>query len=477
MRDAHHIAQDVKVDIHLPSIRDAALESVVRRWCIEDLLEEVDRSMGELCPEDLYIRIPRLVINLQYDRPPWEEGARLHSGKTMHETMDQMLREAIVGAPAPLTQTERLRLLAETYLRRGILPDGESPERLRSAISRVLREGLHDAADAMEFLRMLSGSAVLQRWLQLAGAESMSVLLSQATDIPLMRWRQWMERSQELLKSRADLFEYPGELTYLTMLVSRLPELRQSPRRLFSWLMSECCSTLLDRGGTQLLERTRHRVLDTALAYIDQAWHTPQQATALAESTAVPDDGNVPAKGASSPGTRRHADEISEESVVAQVPDAGLVLLANFLPSFLSAAGLRTDDGELIKHERLPMLLHVVASGAQEAEEWELLLPKILCGLSPEDGCDVRIELRENEEKEIVALLQSVLSHWGALKNTGPDGLRGAFLTRTGRLREKDEHWLLDIPAEAQDILLRQLPWTYSFIRLPWMRRSIIVEW
>ena len=54
----------------------------------------------------------------------------------------------------------------------------------------------------------------------------------------------------------------------------------------------------------------------------------------------------------------------------------------------------------------------------------------------------------------------------------------GEFLTRAGQLSvDAEGDWLLRVEPRTVDILLDQLPWGISMIKLPWMSRLMRVEW
>ena len=80
--------------------------------------------------------------------------------------------------------------------------------------------------------------------------------------------------------------------------------------------------------------------------------------------------------------------------------------------------------------------------------------------------------------EEAAAMLEAVIRHWEVLKNTSIDGLRSAFLNRPGKVTPREDGgWLLQVEASGVDILLDQLPWTVSMIKLPWMNTMMWVEW
>jgi hypothetical protein len=159
------------------------------------------------------------------------------------------------------------------------------------------------------------------------------------------------------------------------------------------------------------------------------------------------------------------------------IENAGLVLLHPFLPQFFSALDIAAKD-QLIKPERALCLLHFLATGQSVAPEYELVLPKILCNLPLLAPVDSSPELSDPEKEEATALLDAVIGHWEVLRNTSPDGLRGTFLLRPGKVSQRgDGDWLLQVEASSFDILLDQLPWGIAMIKLPWMETLLWVEW
>jgi hypothetical protein len=127
---------------------------------------------------------------------------------------------------------------------------------------------------------------------------------------------------------------------------------------------------------------------------------------------------------------------------------------------------------------RAAALLHWLATGRDEIHEFELGAVKVLLGLSPVDplpaGADL-VGAREREEG--AALLAAAIGHWTALKGTSIEGFRVSFLQRRGALREEEAGWRLQLEAESFDVLLRQLPWAISTVKLPWMTRPLFTDW
>lgn len=163
------------------------------------------------------------------------------------------------------------------------------------------------------------------------------------------------------------------------------------------------------------------------------------------------------------------------------VPQAGLILLHPFIPRFLEYTGVFEPGTSVISafaRPRAAALLHFLATGEDEIYEYELGLIKILLGMLPETPLPVSPGLIQPEAVAAAEiLLQSVIGHWQALKNTSINGLRSAFLQRQGLLREHEQGWLLQVERQPFDMLLEQLPWSISIVRLPWMPGPIFTEW
>jgi len=157
-------------------------------------------------------------------------------------------------------------------------------------------------------------------------------------------------------------------------------------------------------------------------------------------------------------------------------PCAGLVLLHPFLPRFFEALGI-AEKGALLQPERAVCVLHHLATGLRFAPEYDLLVPKVLCNLPVDTPVNSQMELTAAEEEECVALLQAVVRHWSALANSSIENLRGSFLVRAGKLSERDGEHLLQVETRSYDVLLDQLPWGLALVKLPWMKKSLWVEW
>lgn len=166
----------------------------------------------------------------------------------------------------------------------------------------------------------------------------------------------------------------------------------------------------------------------------------------------------------------------TEDEGSIYIGNSGLMIVAPFLPVFFKRVGLLENDS-IKDHAKAILLLHYLATGCTSAAEYEVVLPKILCGLEPEHPVNLQLEWQEGWSLECRDLLLSVIEYWAVLKDTSPEGLREAFLQRNGKLSKSEKGWLLQVEQRPYDMLLQQLPWNLTMIKLGWMKTMIRTEW
>ena len=171
-------------------------------------------------------------------------------------------------------------------------------------------------------------------------------------------------------------------------------------------------------------------------------------------------------------------DSTIKEAIFIQ--NAGIVLLHPFIFMMYKALGW-TEKGifkDNVTQQKAILMWHYLATGSQDVAEYALVLPKILCGMSPQTPLGEIEFLSETEQQEAEAMLQAVIDNWHILKNTSPDGLRAEFLQRDGKL---DPHSLggltLTVEKKASDILLNSLTWGISLVKFDCMKEIIYINW
>jgi hypothetical protein len=169
---------------------------------------------------------------------------------------------------------------------------------------------------------------------------------------------------------------------------------------------------------------------------------------------------------------------IPEETAIEPIyiNNAGLIVIAPFLPMFLKNLGLATEE-QITDTATAVNLTAWLANGKEDMAEFEMVLAKILCGIMPETPVATTIQFTDEQRNEANELLLSVIEYWNILKDTSPQGLQESFLQRKGKLVFRNEEWHLQVEQQPYDMLLQHLPWNISMIRLPWMKWSLKTEW
>ncbi len=158
------------------------------------------------------------------------------------------------------------------------------------------------------------------------------------------------------------------------------------------------------------------------------------------------------------------------------INNAGLVIVAAFLPVFFKKLMIATDN-ELTDQHKAACLIQFLASGKEQVVEFELGLARILSGLELDEPVNTMLKISEEEINEADELLRSILEYWNILKNTSVEGLRESFLMRAGKLSFDGKEWLLQVEQKGYDVLMQNLPWNISMIKLPWMKYLLRTEW
>lgn len=158
------------------------------------------------------------------------------------------------------------------------------------------------------------------------------------------------------------------------------------------------------------------------------------------------------------------------------ISNAGLVLVAPFLPNFFRHLGyldvMRFADEET--HAKAIYLLEYMVTG-DDGITGDLTLNAMLCGWPQSNPVPPPPLLSEVEKQQADIVMDAICAHWTALGSMSVVELRYAFIRRNGTL-EVGLASQLKVEYAPQDLLLRQLPWVYAITRTPWSE-VITVEW
>ncbi|MEL7531899.1 MAG: contractile injection system tape measure protein [Bacteroidota bacterium] len=226
----------------------------------------------------------------------------------------------------------------------------------------------------------------------------------------------------------------------------------------------------------------------------DEAWEVPLEdmATKIAEAISNSQEFGREAETESTPSSEDKRADLLDAPAPIQAPkayalkeqshyinNAGVIIAHAYLSSFWQKLDWvkEGDFVDLDMQERAALSLHYLARGERQAPEYELLLPKILCGLPLNHPLSAGQALSKAETEEAENLLQAIIRNWGALGEVSNDSLREGFLHRPGKLELKSGKWRLQIERQTIDILLDRLPWSFSIVKLPWMSDPLMVDW
>lgn len=161
------------------------------------------------------------------------------------------------------------------------------------------------------------------------------------------------------------------------------------------------------------------------------------------------------------------------------IKNAGLILLSPYLGMLFERCGLM-QQSEFIDDEsrfKAVHLLEYAATGKTGKEEYELVINKLLCGMSITDPVERNVELSDNDKEIVNGLLTAITQQWKPLNGTSIEGLQESFIQRDGKLEEEEEQYFLKVEQKAFDMLLDQVPWNIGTIKLSWMKKILIIEW
>jgi hypothetical protein len=166
------------------------------------------------------------------------------------------------------------------------------------------------------------------------------------------------------------------------------------------------------------------------------------------------------------------------------VDDAGLVLAAPFLPRFFDMLGLlaaREEGTQSFRSDeaarRAVHLLRFVVDGISPVTGKLLTLERVLCGVSPDAPIGAEVVVSDQEREICETMLKAIIANWPIISHTSIAGLRETFLQREGRLEPGGERQTLHVQRKTVDVLVDQIPWSFSVILHHWMPRPLYVTW
>jgi len=166
-------------------------------------------------------------------------------------------------------------------------------------------------------------------------------------------------------------------------------------------------------------------------------------------------------------------DLVNDQIFDHYIDNAGLILIHPFLKHLFDNCHLFDKSNEFSNPEVAAHLLHYVGTGREQDYEHKMVFEKFLCNILINQPIDRNILLAEKHKNEAREMLRSVIINWDKMKNSSIELLHNEFLQRPGKITLKDdESPKIIIERKTQDILLDNLTWNISIVKLAWKKES-----
>lgn len=170
-------------------------------------------------------------------------------------------------------------------------------------------------------------------------------------------------------------------------------------------------------------------------------------------------------------------EENTDQTNSYHLQNAGLVLIHPFISNLFRHCNLfdqetkKLSDPEICIH-----LLHYIATGKTNQPECNMQFEKFLCNIPLSQTINRHIKLSCKHKSEAAKVIAAVKENWPSMKTASVELLQNEFFQRSGKLVLNDNP-TLTIENKTQDILLNKLSWGIGFIKLPWQKEFIYVNW
>ena len=161
------------------------------------------------------------------------------------------------------------------------------------------------------------------------------------------------------------------------------------------------------------------------------------------------------------------------------IPNAGLVMLNPYFKILFNRLGIISGDQFTSLEAQLKAVhyLQFIVTGLTKTEEHLLTLNKILCGLELTTPIKEEINISSDDKELVEGMIKSSITHWATIGESSIDGFRGNWLVRNGILTEEEDRWVLVVEKRSYDILMLKSPFSFSIIKMPWMKKPLHVKW
>lgn len=488
-----HIIRQLNLRLQIPAVDKAFALQQRAKQCLEgDWYRELGQVLDKYADNAGYLYVPALHLNLEM-LP--EEDFERHFREALLAAVDKALAELVQNqaiATAALPEEEALHMMARVskeeryidawfyFIEKGMLP-WWLPQETAAGLEPALLEAVRARPVLFResWYRAWHHRTVnVPRWLLQNAPALRQVMLDALCPAPLVeQYRHWMLAVEKAFAGHAQLplkqLQYTGWHSFFQFLDSGHQYKSDALQQMTGILTTQFPLVWMYYAKEEMQPEERAILQQATVLFTAGANSVQPVMPGMAPVSQPP--GKVATQ---RPPVRRHFPEVPEQGI--QIGNAGLILLHPFLTHlFRHLQWLQEKDRVIAEPytNRAVHLLEFLSSGREQLPEYDMVFPKLLCGIPVETSIERDIVLEPFEKQQAESLLKAVLEHWPPLSSSGVPALRETFLQREGLLQFRNNEWLLKVEHRTVDILLNKLPWGIGVVRLPWMPYLLKADW
>ncbi len=474
-----------------------ALQKEVSEWCNFNLIPEMEQFLEEFSQDDFYLTIDKIEINAKIDSKNWKQKVKDELMSEFKQTLDDYQPAISQIKKTPEAKIAKLDTLIIFYLKTGFLP-WWGKAFLVTDFKTVFKNWVTEEKSTKrvelirEELKHIVSQKVSVRIIEQVPEEYLFIFLKSIYKEHAERIVQFEAFFESVIldKISKEKRKTISKPVYVHLLYSVL---KNNGNIEFKSILPLIYNRLaMNKLLPAIIKSKSEEVIGTT-SFINQFWkqivldeqNKPETKTNMEkpviQEKLIKEEALNPEKQLEKLLISEMDEEYQNETEAEIqegifIDNAGIMIFAVFIPTLFEKLGL-TENKKIVNPDLATSLIQFCVSGKSQIEEYELVLPKILCGLDIDFPIDTNIEFNEKQISEVDSMLQSLISHWQALGDTSIESLRETFLNRSGKLRFVDGEWLLVVEQKAYDMLLERIPWSFSIIKLPWMETLLKTEW
>ncbi|KOY61304.1 hypothetical protein AM629_14625 [Photorhabdus heterorhabditis] len=169
---------------------------------------------------------------------------------------------------------------------------------------------------------------------------------------------------------------------------------------------------------------------------------------------------------------------LSTSNSPCQVNNAGILMLWPILPALFNQLGLL--EGKKFIHRQAQYhavnFLDYLIWGTDKTPAECKRLNNVLCGLMINENTE---SISVEPEKQLITTqwLDTIITQLPSWKKLSCNDVRQLFLQRPGELLANEQEIKITIQPQPFDALLTEWPWPLNIAKLPWLDRSLLIDW